>query len=78
MGSDAAHYAARRAPLGESDGTVSLEDVATGEAAFLVEVVRNGGVNRSKFLQTSHAPETKHRHLLPSEWQVRILRVRTH
>ena len=33
---------AELAPLGEGDGTVELEDVPTGEAAFLVEVVVDG------------------------------------
>lgn len=41
---------AKLAPLGEGGGTVQLEDVATGEAAVLVEVVENRRMNSGEFL----------------------------
>ena len=44
------------------------------EAALLVEVVVDGGVDGGELLQTSHPPEAQHRPLPSSEWQVRILR----
>jgi len=58
------------APLGESSGTVPFENIATGEAAFLVEVVRDGGVDGGDLLKTSHPPEAEHRALPPSKWEV--------
>lgn len=60
-------------PLGESCGTVDLEVVPAGEAAFLVEVVMDRGVDGGEFLQGSTAPEPEHRPLPSSEWQVRVL-----
>ncbi len=52
---------AQPTPLGKSGGAVSLEVVSAVEVAFLVEVVMDGGVDGSEFLQTSHASETQHR-----------------
>ena len=52
---------AQPTPLGKSGGAVSLKVVSAVEVAFLVEVVMDGGVDGSEFLQTSHASETQHR-----------------
>ena len=38
----------KTAPLGESGGTIGLEVVSAGEAAFQVEMVRDGGVDRRR------------------------------
>ena len=64
---------AETAPLGKSGGAVQLEEVSAREAALLVEVVRDGSVDGSKLLQTSHAPEPKHCSFPSSERQVRVL-----
>ena len=48
-------------PFGDSGGAVQFEIIAAVEMAFLVEVVMDGGVDGSEFLQTSHASETQHR-----------------
>jgi len=61
---------AKLTPFGKRGGSVELEDASAGEAAFVVEVVVDGGVNSGEFLQTSHAPEPKHRPLASSQWQV--------
>jgi hypothetical protein len=57
-------------PLGESGGAVGLEVLSVGEAAFLVKMVRDGGVDSGEFLKASHPPEAEHRPLPSSEWQV--------
>lgn len=36
-----------------------LEEDVPGEAAFLVEVVEDGGAEGGDVLETSHAPETE-------------------
>jgi hypothetical protein len=41
---------AKPAPLGESSGAVGLEIVAAAEMSFLVEVVRDRGMNGCEFL----------------------------
>ena len=41
---------AETAPLGESGGTVGLENISVGEAAFLIEMVGNGGMDSDEFL----------------------------
>src|SRR6056297_2243372 len=61
------------APLGESGGAVLLEEGSAGEAAFLIEVVRDRSVDGGEFLKTSHPPEPEHRPLPSSERQMRIL-----
>ena len=55
------------APLSKSCGAVSLENVPAGEAAFLVEMVEDRGVDGCEFLQTSHPPKALHRPLPSSE-----------
>lgn len=59
---------AETAPLGESGCAVGLEDGSAGETAFLVEMVRDGGVDGGELLKTSHPPKTEHRPLPSSEW----------
>jgi len=61
-------------PLGKSGGAVSLKVVSAVEVAFLIEVVVDGGVDGSEFLQASHLPEAQHRTFSSSKWQVGILR----
>jgi len=61
---------AETAPLGESGGAVGLEERSAGEAALAVEMVGDGGVDGGEHLQTSHAPEPKHRPLPSSEREV--------
>jgi len=61
---------AETAPLSESGGAFGLEEGSAGEAAFLVEMVEDGGVDRGEFLQASHAPKPQHRSLSSSERQV--------
>ncbi len=46
--------------------------MSAGEAALLIEVVENRGVDEIEFLQRSHAPEPLHGSLSSSKWQVRI------
>lgn len=65
---------AKSAPLVQCGGTLGFEVRSAGEASFLVEVVRNGGMEGCERLKTSHMPEPEHRPLSSSEWQVRILR----
>jgi hypothetical protein len=38
--------------------------------AVLIEVVVERGVDRAKFLERFHAPESEHRALASSEWLV--------
>ena len=57
-------------PLGKGSGSVELEFVSAVEVAFVVEVVLHGGVDGGEGLQTSHAPETEHRPLPSSQWQM--------
>jgi hypothetical protein len=61
---------ATAAPLGKSSGTVQLEVRSGVEAAFRIEEVVNRGVDGGELLQTSDAPEAKHRPLSSSDWQV--------
>ena len=61
---------AQPTPLGKSGGAVSLKVVSAVEVAFLVEVVMDGGVDGSEFLQTSHASETQHRSFSSSQGQM--------
>jgi len=56
--------------LGESGGSVQLEDIAAGECSALIEVVENGRMNGSEFLKTSHSAEALHGSVPSSEWQV--------
>ena len=63
-------FGTKTAPLSESGGTSSLEVRSAGETAFLVEVVRDRGMDGGEFLKTSHPPETKHRPLASSEREV--------
>ena len=65
---------AETAPLGQSGGAIGLEEVSTGEAAFLVEMVRDGGVDGREHLEISHAPEAEHCPFPSSEGQVGVLR----
>ena len=44
-------------PLGKSGDAVDLEEVAAGEASFVVKLVQVGGADRGELLKTSHAPE---------------------
>ena len=60
-------------PLGESSGTVLLEEVSGGEAALVVEVVRDRGMDGGEFLKTSHASEAEHCSLPSSKRKVRVL-----
>ena len=60
----------KTAPLGKSSGTVQFEIWSGVEAAFRIEEIVNRGVDGGELLQTSHAPEAKHRPLSSSEWQV--------
>ena len=46
--------------------------MSAGEAAFLVEVVENGGVDGNEFLQGWRPSETEHGSLSSSKRQVRI------
>lgn len=48
-------------PLGESGGSVGLEVLTSGEAAILVEVVGDGGVDGGEELKRLHPPEAQHR-----------------
>jgi len=57
-------------PLGKGGRSVELEFIPAIEVAFLVEVVVHGGVDGGAGLQTSHAPETEHRPLPSSHWQM--------
>ena len=58
------------APLDQSSGAALLKMGAVYVAAILIEVVKHGGMDGGKFLQTSHLPEPLHRALLSSEWLV--------
>tara|TARA_B100001939_G_C16495432_1_gene427325 strand:- start:42 stop:179 length:138 start_codon:yes stop_codon:yes gene_type:complete len=40
------------------------------EAAILVEVVEDGGMDGHEFLQTSHSPKALHRAFSSSEWKM--------
>lgn len=57
----------KTAPLDQSSGAALLEMGAVYVAAILIEVVKYGGVDGGKFLQTSHLPEPLHRSFLSSE-----------
>jgi hypothetical protein len=61
-------------PLDQSSGSVLLEVILIGEAAILIEVVENGGVNGGEFLQTSHSAKALHRPFSSSKRQLGILR----
>src|SRR6056297_2223506 len=61
------------APLGEGGGAVLLEELSRGEAAIVVEMVRDGGMDGGEHLKTSYPPEPEHRPLPSSERQMRIL-----
>jgi len=52
------------APFSPRGGTVLLEDVAAIEMAFLIEMIVDGGVSRSKLLQGLDVSEFRHRPLL--------------
>ena len=60
-------------PLGESGGSAGLEVLASGEAAVLVEVVGDGGVDGGEELKRLHPPEAEHRPLSSPERRVRVL-----
>ena len=61
---------AERPPLGQSGGTVVLEVLTSGEAAILVEVVRDRGVDGGEELKSLHSPEAEHGPLSSPERQV--------
>jgi len=48
-------------PLDESGGSAALEELASGEAAVLAEVVTDGGMSGGELLQASDAPQVQHR-----------------
>jgi hypothetical protein len=60
-------------PLGKSGDTVQLETFAETEVALLIEMVVDNGMNSDEFLQTSHAPKTKHGPFSPPKRLVEIL-----
>ncbi len=66
-------YRRKTAPFGESGGAVGLENLPTREAAVLVEMVVDGGMDGGEHPQTSHAPEPEHRPLASSTRQMEIL-----
>src|SRR5680860_1609060 len=47
-------------PLGRRGGAVLLEDVAAAEAAIVVEVIVDRGVDGGEFLQGLDVPEFRH------------------
>ena len=59
---------AEHTPLGKGGSSGQPEDVPAGEAAFVIEVVWEGGVNGGEFLEISHAPEPEHEAFLSPEW----------
>ena len=61
---------AETAPLDESSGSLAFEIVPFGEAAILVEVVEDGGMDGNELLQTSHSPKALHGSFSSSEWKV--------
>ena len=60
-------------PVGECCGAALFEGFAIDDVTFLIEVVGDVGVDRSKFLQGLHAPKPEHRPLSSSERQVAVL-----
>jgi len=48
------------APLGQSGGSVQLEDIAPGEGSALIEVVEDGRMDGNESLKTSHSAKTLH------------------
>lgn len=51
-------FGAETAPFGESGGAVLLEEASTAEAALLVEVIEERGVDGGEFPKTSHASKS--------------------
>jgi hypothetical protein len=60
--------------LGQGGRAFELEIVTRVEAAFLLEVVVNRGVDSGAFLQISHLSKAEHRTFTSSKRQVEILR----
>jgi len=60
-------------PFLESGGSLELENVPAGGAAFLIEVGVDGRMDGGEELQTSHPAEPEHRALPSSQWLVRVL-----
>jgi len=64
-------------PLGQCGGSAILECLPVA-AAFRVEVIVDGAVQRGESLQTSHPPEAGHRPFTSSERLVAVLRLIVH
>jgi hypothetical protein len=47
-------------PLGQGSGVVLLENIAAVEAAILIEVIVDRGVNGGELLQGLNAPDIYH------------------
>ncbi len=60
-------------PFSERGSAILLEDIASVEVAFLVEVVVNRGMGDGEFLQGLYIPEPRHRSFSSSERLVGIL-----
>jgi hypothetical protein len=48
-------------PFGQGGGAVLFEDIAAIKMAVMIEMVMNGSVDRSEFLQRLYVPEFRHR-----------------
>ena len=55
-------------PFSKCDRAVLLEDIATVEVTFLVEVVVDRGMDGGEFLQGFYVPELRHHLLSSAEW----------
>ena len=64
--------AKKAAPLCESGGAGQFVDVAVLQMALRRKMVVDRGMDGREYLQCSQAPETQHRPLSSSEWQVGI------
>jgi hypothetical protein len=62
------------APFGKGGGAFLLEDIAAVEVAVMIEMVMNGSVDRSEFLQRLNVPEFRHRPFPSPERLVGIFR----
>ena len=61
-------------PLRQCGGASLFVDIAADEVAFLVEMVVDGGMDRTEFLKGVHPSKPRHSPLSSSERLVRILR----
>lgn len=52
-------FGAEVTSVGKGGGAVPLEEAAGGEAAFVVGVIEDGGVNGGEFLQAPHPPKAE-------------------